>query len=115
MFNILNIMAKFTVVLSPQIIKTLKTVGQQIKLARLRRKLSVQIISERAGISRATLWAVEKGEPTVSFGAYVSVLCALGFKEDILNLAKDDVLGRTYQDLDLLPKKRAPKTKKEQG
>ncbi|MCR4953772.1 MAG: helix-turn-helix domain-containing protein [Treponema sp.] len=106
-------MAKSTVILSPQVTKTLKTVGQQIKLARLRRKLSVQIISERAGISRATLWSIEKGEPTVSFGAYVSVLCALGLKEDVLLLAKDDILGRTYQDLDLLPKKRAPKTKKE--
>jgi transcriptional regulator with XRE-family HTH domain len=107
-------MAKSSVVLNPHVIKSLKTVGQQIKLARLRRKLSVQIVSERAGISRATLWAIEKGEPTVSFGAYVSVLCALGFREDILLLAKDDVLGRTYQDLDLLPKKRAPKTNKEQ-
>lgn len=107
-------MAKSSVVLNPHVIKSLKTVGQQIKLARLRRKLSVQIVSERAGISRATLWAIEKGEPTVSFGAYVSVLCALGFREDILLLAKDDVLGRTYQDLDLLPKKRAPKTSKEQ-
>ena len=88
-------MAKSSVVLNPHVIKSLKTVGQQIKLARLRRKLSVQIVSERAGISRATLWAIEKGEPTVSFGAYVSVLCALGFREDILLLAKDDVLGRT--------------------
>ena len=107
-------MAKSSVVLNPHVIKSLKTVGQQIKLARLRRKLSVQIVSERAGISRATLWAIEKGEPTVSFGAYVSVLCALGFREDILLLAKDDVSGRTYQDSDLLPKKRAPKTNKEQ-
>ena len=88
-------MAKSSVVLNPHVIKSLKTVGQQIKLARLRRKLSVQIVSERAGISRATLWAIEKGEPTVSFGAYVSVLCALGFREYILLLAKDDVLGRT--------------------
>ena len=62
-------MAKSSVVLNPHVIKSLKTVGQQIKLARLRRKLSVQIVSERAGISRATLWAIEKGEPTVSFGA----------------------------------------------
>lgn len=111
LFIILNIMAKRTVTLSPLILKTLRTVGEQIKLARLRRKLSVQLVSERAGISRATLWAIENGEPSVSFGAYVSVLCALGLKDDITLLAKDDVLGKTYQDLELLPKKRAPKTK----
>lgn len=93
------------------ITKTLQEVGEQIKLARLRRKLSVQLVSERAGISRATLWAVEKGEPTVSFGAYVAVLCALGLKDDVKLLAKDDILGRTYQDLGLLPKKRIMKKK----
>ena len=43
--------------------KTLRTVGEQIKLARLRRKLSVQLVSERAGISRATLWAIENSKP----------------------------------------------------
>ncbi len=92
-------MAKKTVILSPYVMKSLKIVGQQIKLARLRRKLSTELVAERAGISRATLWSIENGEPSVSFGAYVALL------------AKDDILGRTYQDLDLLPKKRAPKTK----
>ena len=106
-------MAKKTVILSPYVMKTLRTVGEQIKLARLRRKLSTELVAERAGISRSTLWAIENGEPSVSFGAYVAVLQALGLKDDVTLLAKDDVLGRTYQDLNLLPKKRAPKTKKE--
>ena len=106
-------MAKKTVILTPKTQKILLSVGEQIKLARLRRKLSAALVSERAGISRATLWAIENGSPTVSFGAYVSVLCALGLGNDILLLAKDDILGRTFQDLNLLPKKRAPKTKKE--
>lgn len=99
-------MAKKSVILTPSTMKLLKTVGEQIKLARLRRKLPVQIVAERASISRATLWQIENGEPTVSFGAYVAVLCALGLKEDVTLLAKDDILGKTYQDLDLLPKKR---------
>ena len=59
LFNILNIMAKSSVVLNPHVIKSLKVVGQQIKLARLRRKLSVQIVSERAGIS--TLFITSSG------------------------------------------------------
>ena len=106
-------MAKKTVILSPYVMKSLRTVGEQIKLARLRRKLSTELVAERAGISRGTLWAIENGEPSVSFGAYVAVLQALGLKDDVTLLAKDDVLGRSYQDLNLLPKKRAPKTKKE--
>ena len=112
LFIILNIMAKKTVVLTPKVKRTLMTVGEQIKLARLRRKLSVELVSERAGISRATLWAIENGSSTVSFGSYVSVLCALGLENDVLLLAKDDILGRTFQDMNLLPKKRAPKVNK---
>ena len=80
MFIILDVMAKKTVILTPKVKRTLITVGEQIKLARLRRRLSVELVSERAGISRATLWAIENGSSTVSFGAYVSVLCALGFE-----------------------------------
>ena len=108
-------MAKKTVVLTPRIKRTLLTVGEQIKLARLRRKLSAELVSERAGISRATLWAIENGSSTVSFGSYVSVLCALGLENDVLLLAKDDRLGRTFQDMNLLPKKRAPKVNKKEG
>lgn len=102
-------MAKNTVLLTPSAKKSMKAVGEQIKLARLRRKLSAELVSERAGISRATLWEIENGCSTVSFGAYVSVLCALGLGNDVLSLAKDDELGRTFQDMNLLPKKRAPK------
>lgn len=108
-------MAKKTVILTPKVKRTLVTVGEQIKLARLRRKLSVELISERAGISRATLWAIENGTSTVSFGSYVSVLCALGLENDVLLLAKDDALGRTFQDMNLLPKKRAPKVNKKEA
>ena len=103
-------MPKNTVTLTPKYKKLLKTVGQQFKLARLRRKLSTKLIAERAGISRATLWSIENGSPSVSIGSYVSVLASLGLQDDLLLLAKDDVLGKTYQDLDLHVKKRAPKS-----
>ena len=53
------------------------TMGEQIKLARLRRSLSAELVAERAGISRASLWKVEKGEPSVAIGIYAAVLHAL--------------------------------------
>jgi len=84
--------------------------GKQIKMARLRRKISAELVAERAGISRATLWAVEKGSPSVSIGIYAAVLHALnGMDRDLLLIAKDDELGRKLQDLDLPIRKRAPK------
>ena len=87
--------------------------GEQIKLARLRRQIPADLVAERAGISRATLWAVEKGTPTVAMGTYAAVLHALnGLDRDLLLIAKDDELGRKLQDLNLLTRKRAPKTKK---
>ena len=93
--------------------KILSQMGEQIKLARLRRQIPADLVAERAGISRATLWAVEKGAPTVAMGTYAAVLHALnGLDRDLLLIAKDDELGHKLQDLNLLTRKRAPKTKK---
>ena len=83
--------------------------GENIKLARLRRKLSSMQVAERADISRTTLVAIEKGTPGVSMGAYLQVLFVLGLEEDLLKVATDDILGRKLQDANLLVKSRAPK------
>lgn len=115
MFYYINTMSKKTTVIMPQIQKTLSQMGEQIKLARLRRKLSAEVVSERAGISRATLWQIENGSSSVSIGGYASVLTALALQNDLLLIAKDDVLGRTYQDLNLKVKKRAKKTSVEKS
>ena len=96
-------------ILLPKGQAVLMKLGENIKLARLRRKLSVQQISERAGISRATLWNIERGKESVSMGAYFQVLSVLGLEKDILKIASDDVLGQKLQDLNLVHKKRAPK------
>lgn len=85
--------------------------GENIKFARLRRKLSSMIVAERAGISRSTLIAVEKGLPSVAMGTYLQVLFVLGLEKDFLLVGKDDILGRKLQDLGLTSKKRAPKRK----
>ena len=103
-------MSKRNITVMPSTQEILEQMGEQIKLARLRRKLSVELVAERAGISRATLWNIERGLPSVSMGAYASALHALGgMDQDLLLVAKDDELGRKLQDLALLPKKRAPK------
>lgn len=97
-------------ILRPKEKKILSTLGENIKLARLRRKLSAEQVAERANISRSTLWSIEKGSPKVSMGKYVQVLSVLGLEKDLLAIASDDILGRKLQDADLKTPKRAPKT-----
>lgn len=82
-------------------------VGEQIKMARLRRNLSMTQVAERATCSEVTLNKVEKGLPTVSMGIYLRVLYALQLDDDILLLAKDDKLGKELQDMQLKNRRRA--------
>lgn len=89
--------------------QNLQIVGEQIRLARLRRDLSIAQIAERASCSELTVIRVERGTPTVAIGIYVRILFALGLDESVLNIAKDDEVGRTLQDLDLKPRRRASK------
>ena len=97
-------MPKKSLVLLPETERILEQMGQQIKYARLRRKL---LVAERAGISRATLVSIEKGASSVAIGCYAAVLHALNYMDkDLLLVAKDDELGRKLQDLDLHVKKR---------
>lgn len=87
----------------------MQVVGEQIKLARLRRNLSVAQVAERATCSPLTVSRIEKGVPTVAIGIYLRVLYALQLDDDILSLAKDDELGRALQDMNMIPRKRASK------
>ncbi len=80
-----------------------------MKLARLRRKYSAETVSQRAGISRKTLYRVEQGDPAVALGIYARVLQVLRLEHDLEGLAADDVLGRKLQDAKLTSKHRAPK------
>lgn len=96
-------------VLLPRHERMLQQVGEQFKLARLRRKLSAEQVSERANIGTSTLWRIEKGDSGVAIGNYFQVLVTLGLSQDILKLASDDELGRKIQDAGLISKKRAPK------
>ncbi|RLA59990.1 MAG: transcriptional regulator [Epsilonproteobacteria bacterium] len=95
--------------LFPKAKRILETFGENIKLARLRRKLSMEQIAERAGISRSTLIKIEQGDSGVSMGSYFQVLFVMRLDQDFLQVAKDDLLGRKIQDAGLIIKKRAPK------
>jgi DNA-binding XRE family transcriptional regulator len=109
---IINIMKYKMPLIFPKTAHILSEMGENIKLARLRRNLTAEQIAERAGITRTTLWSIEKGAPSVNFGAYAQVLFVLGLEKDLLKIAVDDELGKKLQDADLIIKKRGPKFKK---
>lgn len=99
--------------ISPATQSVLTTMGEQIKLARLRRNLKAELVSERAGISRTTLYKVEKGDPSVAIGMYAAVLHALNnMDKDLLMIARDDELGRRLQDIDLINRKRVSRKRR---
>ena len=80
----------------------LEKMGENIKIARKRRRLTTVQVAERADISRSTLYLIESGNTGVAMGAYFNVLRVLGLQEDFLKLGADDELGRRLQDLELL-------------
>ena len=86
----------------PKYLKNLEVMGENIKLARKRRKLTGIQVAERAGIDRGTLREIERGNPSVSLGAYFNVLRALNLQDDFLKIAADDEFGKKLQDLTLL-------------
>jgi len=89
--------------------------GQRLKDARLRRRFSMEPVCSRADISRPTLYKIERGDPSVSFGTYVQVLRVLGLVDDLSLIAKKDVLGRRLQEETLPQRKRAPRKKVSSG
>lgn len=77
--------------------------GLQIKYARLRRKLSAELVAKRAGISRATLCAIEKGAPSVAIGCYAAILHALNFMDkDFLRYKREGFYSFEYDEKWLL-------------
>jgi len=89
-------------IIYPKHQKVMEQMGENIKLARKRRKLTTTQLAERADIARSTLYLIEQGTASVAIGAYFNVLRVLGLQEDFLKLAADDTFGRKLQDLELL-------------
>ena len=103
---------KNTPILLPKNLKILKELGEQIQLARLRRKFSAEQIAERAGMGRKTVYNIEQGSPSVAIGNYLQVLFVLGLEKDLAMVAASDPLGRKLQDLGIVTGRRAPKQTK---
>jgi len=99
-------------VIFPQEQRLLSDLGERLRLARKRRRLSNAVVAGRAGISRATLYKVERGDAGATLGSYVRVLAVLGLEGDLSQLAADDRLGRKLQDLALEPRRRTPRQTK---
>lgn len=95
--------------LLPRLTRLLNRLGENLRLARLRRAYSAETVAQRAGITRKTLYRVERGDPVVALGIYARVLQALGLEADLDKVAADDALGRKLQDSKLQPRERAPK------
>ena len=83
--------------------RQLESLGERLRLARKRRRISTVLMAQRVGVSRDTLNRAEKGDPAVSLGTYLRVLRVLGLDSDLDHLAADDALGRKLQDLALEP------------
>jgi len=85
-------------ILYPKAARALKTLGENLRLARRRRKITAQMMSERANMSVMTLRSLERGSPHVAMSNYMAVIACLGFQDDIAAVAANDVLGRDLQD-----------------
>ena len=102
-------MARKTVKLTPEAELVIEKMGIRMQKARLRRNILADVLAEQAGFSKGTLSAIEKGEPTVSIGAYVAVLNALGMLQDLELVAVDKEGRQQYRELHLQERKRATK------
>lgn len=108
-------MARTSPSLTPRISRLLSALGERIRVARLRRKHPAEIVAQRAGITRKTLYRVEQGDPAVALGIYARVLQALRLENDLNSIAADDVLGRKLQDAGLELRRRAPRRLKDRS
>ena len=97
--------------LSLPAIWALRKLGQDINDARRRRRITIELMAERADLSQTTIGKIEKGDPTTSMGGYASVLFVLGMTDGLRDLvdAAHDFIGRRLEDEKLPQRIRIPK------
>jgi transcriptional regulator with XRE-family HTH domain len=88
----------------------LNALGERLRAARLRRKLTQALLAERVGVALPTIRKLEAGDPRTSLATVIRVLQALGLAQDIDKLAVQDDIGRELQDIELKSPRR-PKAK----
>lgn len=78
----------------------LKNLGDSLKKARIRRRLKMVTVADRAGVSRETLAKIQRGDPGVSMGNYAAVIFALGLGNEWMNLADitEDKVGQVLDE-----------------
>lgn len=92
----------------PNTERILADMGEQIKNARLQKNVTVELLAERSGVSRTSIWKVERGDPSVAMGIYAAVLHGLNnMDRDLLLIAKDEPMIEKWKELNLNTRKRA--------
>lgn len=111
---IIAIMSRRPAAPLPAVAGVLSAVGQNVRLARQRRQLSAELVAERAGMTRPTLRAIERGDAAVSIGSLANVLHTLGLVDDLSTIARDDPFGRKLADaqLETQQRVRAPRRRR---
>lgn len=80
--------------------RQLRALGERLRAARRRRRLTQTVVAARVGVSKQTLAKLEAGNPSTSLATMLRVLQVLGLGHDIDRLAVHDELGRKLQDLE---------------
>ena len=90
-FDICNLMT--TTQYTPSVQRALRKLGQDIKIARKKRRMSVEDFASRLGVTKGTVIRLERGEAGVSIGTLSMALLALGELHrlsEILDASTDD-------------------------
>jgi len=79
-----------TVTIPAEAAEQTKQLGYRVRLARARRGMSIADLARKAAINRKTLLALEAGRPSVTLGAYLTVLWALGLNKTLEGVSHPD-------------------------
>jgi transcriptional regulator with XRE-family HTH domain len=91
-------MSRIRRMLHPHTQRRAAALGERLRAARLRRRMSETELATRALVSRPTIRRLEAGDSTVSFAVLASVLDVLGLVEDLDGIAREDLLGHEIAD-----------------